>query len=1149
MKQSSTIVRTLSLRQLIVVGVVFMLTILLVALYSLNQVEQKLRQQAVDTLQLVLDSTHDNIRQVWLDGLFRDASSWASDPHLVANVKELLQLPHTQVALTSSSAQKKIRHYFKGPLNRHDALGIFIIAPDNSNLASMRDANVGESNFIASHRPSRLEKAFKGVPQLIPPIPSDVPLPDTSGKMVSDYPTMFIAVPIREEEERVIAVLTIRLNPFDRFSHIGRTGRLWKSGETYFFDRHARLLSESRFTEEMQATELLEKGEHSILNIDLRVPEDKPGEALPPLTFMAQNALAGKSGNSTTAYTDYRGVPVLGAWFWDEEIGLGFATELDESEALSTYRFIKISTGQEVVIVILLGLISLFILYRLQRQATHLIVESETYLRIVMGNAIDGIITIDESGTIETFNFAAEAIFGYSASEVVGNSIGMLMPESYRRAHDGHVKNHVGTNIPSVMIMGDGRELLGLRKDGSTFPLRVGLSDNWIDGRRIITGMVQDLTEQKKKEEALRNLTRAVEQSPTSIIITDREGTIEYVNPAFTNVSGYLPEEVIGQNPRILQSGHTSVETYKKLWATIKAGNEFKTDIINRNKNGEEYWLTISISPIRNAEGEISHFLGIQEDITLRKYQEKEHAEHTEALKKSRRAAMSIMQDANNQRLRAEETLKELALSQADLERAREVAENANAAKSDFIATMSHEIRTPMNAIIGMSHIAMQTELTSKQQNYVGKIDSAAHSLLHIINDILDFSKVEADQLELESIEFQLEDVLHNTSDLTGLKIHEKGLELVLDIHPETPRSLVGDPLRLGQVITNLLSNATKFADEGDIVLRVEPLEVKKEQVQLKFSVQDFGIGMSTEQQAKLFKAFTQADSSTTRKYGGTGLGLTISRRLLGMMQGDISVESELGVGSTFTFTARFGVQSSPEVQLIPDDVMGVKGLRVLVVDDDKFVRAAFKTMLNAFGCKSVEVASCTDGIRELESASQRDEPYQLVLMDWGMPDMNGLEAIRIIRNNERFAHIPYAIMVTTYGEEEVLRNSGDLKVGNFLYKPVTSSQLLDAILETALRKKALKRIRKLSSGQIDPDLVAGLRGARVLLVEDNEINQEVAIELLSHAGILVQAANNGQEALELLQRENFDGVLMDVQMVTLQRVASAIRNVSSRCL
>jgi len=475
-----------------------------------------------------------------------------------------------------------------------------------------------------------------------------------------------------------------------------------------------------------------------------------------------------------------------------------------------------------------------------------------------------------------------------------------------------------------------------------------------------------------------------------------------------------------------------------------------------------------------------------------------------------------------------QEKNEELKARAAELHLAKQAAESATKAKSDFLANMSHEIRTPMNAVIGMAHLALRTKLTPKQEDYLRKIQRSANSLLGIINDILDFSKIEAGKLHMESVDFGLDEVLDNVSTVVGVKAQEKKLEFLMDTAPDVPMALAGDPLRLGQVLTNLCNNAVKFTEAGEIVLATELVEKGAQWVILRFSVRDTGIGITAEQQQKLFEAFTQADTSTTRKFGGTGLGLTISRHLVNMMQGDIRVESESGRGSKFTFTAKFGlVGKVTDRNLAPSREL--RGMRVLVVDDNASSREILQTLLESMSFEVSTAASAEEGIAELVKAA-KGRPYQLVVMDWKMPGMDGLNASAIIHRHTDIPIKPKIIIVTAYGREELVLRSEKIGVDGFLLKPVSQSVLFDAIM-VAFGKEMPEFKREARNGADAAQEFVNIRGARVLLAEDNAINQQVAQEILENAGLAVDIANNGKEALEMVKGRTYDAVLMDIQM------------------
>jgi two-component system, sensor histidine kinase and response regulator len=597
----------------------------------------------------------------------------------------------------------------------------------------------------------------------------------------------------------------------------------------------------------------------------------------------------------------------------------------------------------------------------------------------------------------------------------------------------------------------------------------------------------QELLEQVKSTEERTRL--ILESSAEGIFGTDTEGRITFVNPAACRMLGFSAEELIGQPSHAAFHHHrpdgSEYPTEEcPMFAAYKHGNASRID--NEclwRKDGAGLPVEYGATPIVK-DGTIIGSVVSFTDITVRKQQE------------------------------------------AEILAAKEKAEEATQMKSMFLANMSHEIRTPMNAIIGLSHLALKTQLTPKQRDYVSKVHNAGTSLLAVINDILDFSKIEAGKLDLETTDFKLDEVISSVTTLTAQKAHEKGLEFLAHVAPGLPEVLRGDPLRLGQILTNFVNNSVKFTERGEIRLEIEQVERTGEKVQLKFSVRDTGIGMTKEQAAKLFQPFTQADMSTTRKHGGTGLGLTICRRLVELMGGRIWLESEPSVGSTFYFTVWLGVGSAVGAgKIIPERLAK---LRVLIVDDNPTACEILQEPLSRVVAHVDAVASGKEALAAIQN-HDGSAPYDIVFMDWRMPGLDGLQASRHIKSDETLRHQPAIVLVTAFGREEVREEAERLQLDGFLVKPVTKSMIVDTLVNVFGHEEGE------TGAAVEHAPVAELGGARILLAEDNEINQQIAVELLEGAGAKVTVARNGREAIEILlngpQPTPFDVVLMDLQM------------------
>jgi PAS domain S-box-containing protein len=618
-----------------------------------------------------------------------------------------------------------------------------------------------------------------------------------------------------------------------------------------------------------------------------------------------------------------------------------------------------------------------------------------------------------------------------------------------------------------------------------------------------IVGSWSDITPRKEAEEARETarsrLTLLLGAAPSVIYSFAASGDFAptFVSTNIAHMLGYSPDQYLQHADFWRSCVHPEdLPDVEAKQAELFRKGEHLAEYRFRKKDGSYCWVSDEQHLIRDRNGHPLEVVGSWSDIDARK------------------AAERAFQAA-----------------QAELETATAAALEANEAKSVFLANMSHEIRTPMNAIIGLSHLALKTDLTPRQRDYVLKVKSSGQHLLGIINDILDFSKIEAGKLSIETIDFDLDKVLENVGNLMSEKASAKGLELIFEVAPEVSTHFRGDPLRLGQILINFCNNAVKFTEHGEVAVEVRVLEENPDSQLVQFSVSDTGIGMTEAQIARLFQAFEQADASTTRKYGGTGLGLAISKQLTELMGGHVEVKSEPGKGSTFRFTARLGKGTAIiRPRLLQSDL---RGRRVLIIDDNPHARAVLSNMLTNMTFIADEAASGEEAINMVRQAAKLDQRYEIAFVDWQMPGMNGIETGKRILKIPDLPLPPHLVMVTAYGREEVLKQAEESGFENVLIKPVTSSILFDtAVVALGADQERPEPVDAGPSFDIDR-----LRGARVLLVEDNEINQEVAIGQLEDAEVFVDLAENGEVALSMAKDNDYDVVLMDMQMPVMDGI------------
>ncbi|MBI4868791.1 MAG: response regulator [Candidatus Wallbacteria bacterium] len=1075
-----------------------------------NQVDQQARVVAewFKRLELALDSTAKStiLRESWQRLLLTPSEDDEYFPQLYALAKNL--------SLMLANSQDGIEEIFLAHPSSNE-----ILVSNDSNTIGRKLAELG---IRPGGKPAGMHRTSA--------IPSPMPMTDETGRQMKGVPMCYVTG-VLAGEKQPLATLGFRVNltvlqrlQQDGWARTEKTDAGELASRVYLVDERGRFLTRSR--EQPAVASSPAGGGISSLDQSLATSSGVP------MTYAFEQCgrlLAGESVARTSnleGYRDHRGVSVIGAWLPVASSGWFTIAEMPAEAARGPLRRVL---QDLMVLLVALVVLSLLIVMRVSRAvARPLVALTQAASRLSAGErgVRCGLTGTDEIGQLSrAFDSMAAA---------VENSVAELTRREEEARHLAEVATRTSANLQEEMEQrAQAQEKLKRAAVELETKSRELADESWL--RTNVASLTTRLQRAGNVREAARTaiaeLAPHVEACAAAMHLREEPNG----DPIFVTRASYAS-----------YFDETAPPTYREregLVGECGAGDGHEITVGEVPQNS----LRVRSGALDAVPGQVlllpARYQGkvhaVLEVASIRKFTQLQRAllvevadalgvalqgfsahERTEKLLEETQSMAQMLSDKQD-RLRE---------ANADLGRVAQQLEQASKYKSEFLANMSHEIRTPMNAIIGLSYLALKEELPDKQRDRVGKISQAAKSLLGIVNDVLDFSKIEAGKLAMETIDFDLDSVLQNLRTIISLKTEEKGLELLYRVQPDITKHLRGDPLRLGQVLLNLATNAVKFTKEGEIEISVRQLTQDEGHITLSFAIRDTGIGITTEQASRLFGAFEQADSSTTRHFGGTGLGLAISKRLVEMMGGNIAVNSQPCVGSTFSFIARFG-RSSAKLTPVESIVPKLAGLRTLVVDDNPTAREIEETMLASFGMVSQSVGSGEAALSAISGAANQGRPFNVVLMDWKMPGLDGLETTRLLNRDRSPAAGPAVVMVSSAASDLPATACREAGVQAVIAKPMTLSSLLDGLMQ-ALYGKAAVMDGPSTAGDEGPSIGSdALAGVRILVAEDNEMNRMVAGELLSSWGAQVAFAHDGRECVEKVLPGLYDIVLMDVQM------------------
>ena len=1103
----------------IILITVAIIAVILVAYIKLDAIlVEQAKKELGRELNAVLTTTEKAV-QHWFGSMSDEVNSWAHLPGTVAAIKELSQLESSLESLTNSPQQESLHLHFAPYLELSGFQGFVVFSSDLKILGSTHNAELGQ----APANDETLEFLMR--------IRDDDEAPTISlpqpGVGLS-FATMMASARVRDESGALMAIVCFRINPDADFTEIFHRGRMGESGESYAFNSQGKMISESRFVDQLGEIGLVPQWGRTILTVDLRDPgqditrfgHSKVLREHQPLTLMAKEAISGSNGSNLDGYNDYRGVPVVGDWVWDSDHGFGIATEIDVAEAYAhlenTRWLFRFLVGAMVVLLVVLA--SVFIVYNARRQRLQLkLHSSEARTRAIIEAAPDGFVTIDAGGLIQTFNPAAEHIFGYRSEDLLGKNIKLLMPNTIAEKHDQLLEDY-SPDRPST-IVNNMRVVDAKRQDGSFFPIELKVAIVEMGGERSFVGNIRDISERVAMEERERKavllgtlLDRGLGlassgtdfhdslQQIVDMFCSEFQWEIGHVYRWKADLQKLVPAEIWNTNDE------SRFETFKQITkeTVFSSGEGLPGRVF---ESGECAWIENLQSDLNFPRNQGLLILDVASGVgfpvtskdgvvaVLEFFFVESTPPDSEILKVMKNLGIQLGQVYDRF-----EVAKKLKI-------ASDQAESANRAKSAFLANMSHELRTPMNAIIGYSEMLIEDAEDEGHDEMVPdlkKIHSSGNHLLALINDILDLSKIEAGQMDLYLENFDLKLMLEESLDSLEPLVKKNANKLVTEFADDAG-SIRADQTKVRQALFNLVSNAAKFTQDGVITIAVSR-QAEEDGDTIRIAVSDTGIGIPEDKLERVFEEFGQADDSTTKEYGGTGLGLPISRRFCQLMGGDITVESELGTGSTFSILLPAVVGASEPEKVIagkanePTSQAITSHNPILVIDDDADSRDLLKRMFESEG---YTVKTANGGREGLEIA--RQQKPSIITLDIQMPEMDGWCVLKEIKADKKLSNVP-VVMVSI---EQDKGKGYLLGAVESLPKPINRTLLMDVV-----------------------GRYAGGSGTGIaLVVEDDEPNRSLLARTLRDAGWNVIEAENGAVGLERANETIPDLVFLDLMM------------------